>query len=253
MNMSNKAYITRFGQRMFNRNKAAIAALSLILTSISVPSIAQDQITPPVSADEQTSIQLPIAQLAAAADFVALVKVELTSYEYRRGFPISGYADLRVLIPYKVALPTDRISISETGLGAEKCYFPETFPDQDGARFLVFLAEHEDGVYRGHPLGCKLSVLVTDDHAYALRFPLEEHILLLDEQLSRVEPMTFNDPFAIAGAPELTPGRKQALAEQVNGIVLEQGVKYTQGIPIRYFRDLIGRQNIHKPRLSGKY
>ena len=200
-----------------------------------------------------TPSALLIQQLASSADLVAIVQVDLTSYDYKRGFPVDGYAALDVLITYKSSKPVSRIRIREKGLGQDLCYFPPTVPGQEGNRYLVFLAEHEDGDYRGHPLACSLQVLVTDDHAYALRVPLPEKVALTEQQSLFVQPMSFSDPSAITGSAELTDGRKEQLASQVDGIVLESGVKYTKGISIQHFRDLIGAENLKKPRPGSKY
>lgn len=218
---------------------------------------AQEQTTATDEISKVESTHAPsrllIEQLSNSADVVAIAQVALTSYDYRRGFPVSGYAVLEVIIPYKTDKPLRRIRVSEEGFGEDLCYFPPTAPGQEGARYLVFLAEHEDGDYRGHPVRCSLQVLVTDKHAYALRVPLLEPLTLTEEQAEWVEPMTFNDPFAITGSAELTQGRKEQLANNVEGIVVEKGVKYTQGIAINYFRHLIGATNLRKPPSGGKY
>ena len=95
--------------------------------------------------------------------------------------------------------------------------------------------------------------MVTDSHRYALRYPFQGKVVLNEEQLAWVEQLNFNDPFAFAGEAELTLGRKQALAEQIDGIVDERGVKYTKGLPIRYFSQLIGKENLQKPSRDGRY
>ncbi len=199
-----------------------------------------------------------ISELAAAVDLVALVQVEQTQYKYRRGFPISGYADLRILIPYKMGVRTGYVRVRESGLRDNACYFPQTFLGDEGARFLVFMAAIEDNSadlkeFVGHPVGCKLAVLVTDEHDYALRYPLDGMVKLTDEQKQWVQQYQFSDPAAFAGEPELTPGRKQQLAEQVSGIVDARGVKYTLGIHSNHFIDLIGRENLRRATLGGKY
>ncbi len=194
-----------------------------------------------------------ISELAATSDLVAIAKVEFTNYKYRRGFPVDGYADLSILIAYKSAAEADRIRVRDSGLHSNQCYFPTTFPGQDGARFLVFLSRHPDGDFRGNPLTCKLSVLVTDKHRYALRYPLDEQVKLSAEQSSWVTELNFNDPNAFAGSPEMTPGRKAALAAQLDGIVDARGVKYTKGLPIRYFTRLIGTANLQRPSGEGRY
>lgn len=194
-----------------------------------------------------------ISELAASSDVVAIAKVVLTNYEYKRSYPVDGYAVLEILIPYKTEAPLDRIRVRESGLHSGECYFPETYPGEDGARYLVFLSQHPDGDYRGNPLACKLGVLVTDQHRYALRYPLDGNTRLSSEQQNWVEKLTFNDPNAFAGDPEMTIGRKQALAEMIDGEVADQGVKYTNGLPIRYFSQLIGEENIQRPPREGRY
>lgn len=203
--------------------------------------------------DESAVSNALISELAASSDVVVIAKVLYTSYEYRRGFPIDGYADLSVLIPYKTETTLDRIRVRDSGFKSDACYFPATYPGQDGARFLLFLSRHPDGDFRGNPLTCKLSVVVTDNHRYALRYPFEGNVDLNEEQSAWVEQLNFNDPFAFAGEADLTIGRKQALAEQIDGIVDERGVKYTKGLLIRYFSQLIGEENLQKPSREGRY
>lgn len=199
-----------------------------------------------------------ISDLAAAVDLVALVQVEQTQYKYRRGFPVDGYADLRMLIPYKQDVATELIRVRESGLRDNACYFPRTFLGDEGPRYLVFLAAAENNdadlrEYVGHPMGCKLSVLVNREHDYVLRYPLDGNIRLSQPQQEWIKTYDFSDPAAFAGEPELTPGRKQALAERVDGVVDERGVKYTRGIHIRHFRELIGKVNLRRPDRGGKY
>lgn len=203
--------------------------------------------------DQASPSRALISELAASSDVVVVAKVLYTSYEYRRGFPVDGYADLSVLIPYKSETTLERIRVRDSGFRTDSCYFPPTYPGQDGARYLLFLSRHPDGDFRGNPLTCKLSVVVTDNHRYALRYPFEGNVGLNDEQQDWVEPLTFNDPHAFAGEAELTPGRKQALAEQIDGVVDERGVKYTKGLPVRYFSQLIGKENLQKPPRDGRY
>jgi len=235
-------------------------ACAILILFLSTPGWAQ---TAPAdnsaaNAGNDVAPEWLISDLAAAVDLVALVQVEQTQYKYRRGFPIEGYADLRLLIPYKLDAKTDLVRVRESGLRADGCYFPQTFLGDEGARFLVFLAaaaNAEDGIpeYLPHPMGCKQSVLVNAEHDYVLRYPLEGNVRLSDKQRSWLEKFDFSDPAAFAGEPDLTPGRKQKLAEQVDGLVDERGVKYTRGIHIRHFRELIGKENLQRPRSGGKY
>lgn len=209
----------------------------------------------PDSSEETSTAELSvlISELAASSDLVAIAKVDLTSYKYRRGFPIGGFADLRILIPYKAESKVDIVRVRDSGLHTGECYFPATFPGQDGARFLVFLSKHPDGEYRGNPLTCKLSVLVTDQHRYALRYPFDGNTHLTEEQQDWVEKLNFSDPNAFAGTVEMTPGRKAALAAQIDGVVTELGVKYTKGLSINYFTDLLGENNLKRPIKEGHY
>jgi len=205
------------------------------------------------AADNNEDIKVLISELAASSDLVAIARVSYTNYEYRRGFPVDGYADLDILIPYKSDAHIDQIRVRESGLHSNECYFPATFPSQEGARFLVFLSMHTDGDYRGNPMTCKLGVLVTAGHAYAIRYPLDGKVRLTNEQQDWIEDLEFNDPNAFAGTAEMTPGRKAALAEQIEGIVTEFGVKYTKGLPIIRFSQLIGQENIQRPTSTGRY
>ncbi len=205
------------------------------------------------SESQAAEIKVLISELAASSDLVAIARVAYTNYEYRRGFAVDGYADLQILIPYKTETVVDRVRVRESGLHSGECYFPPTFPSQEGARFLVFLSRHPDGDYRGNPVTCKLGVLVTDRHGYAIRYPLDGKARLTVEQQDWIEDINFNDPNAFAGSAEMTPGRKAALAEQIDGIVTEQGVKYTKGLPVTRFSQLIGQENILRPSREGRY
>lgn len=237
------------------RNRGGIACRRLLyamLLLLHLPGHSQ------IGDQTGTQPQWQISDLAAAVDLVALVQVEQTQYQYRRGFEIDGYADLRIMIPYKQDVASELIRVRESGLRENSCYFPRTFLGDEGPRYLVFLAAAEDndaGVreYVGHPMGCKQSVLVSSDHQYVLRYPLEGHVRLADEHAQWIENFDFSDPAAFAGEPELTPGRKQKLAEQVDGVVDERGVKYTRGIHIRHVKDLIGRDNLSRAGRGGKY
>ncbi len=222
--------------------------------------IAQPAINQTTNADqnlnvssESAEIAVLISELAATSDLVAIAKVAFTNYKYRRGFAVDGYADLNILIPYKSNTVVDRIRVRESGLHSGECYFPVTFPGQEGARFLVFLSRHPDGDFRGNPITCKLGVLVTDQHGYAIRYPLDGKARLSDEQQNWVENLNFNDPNAFAGNAEMTPGRKAALAAQIDGIISEQGVKYTKGLPVTRFSQLIGEENLQRPAREGRY
>jgi len=232
----------------------------VILLLTHVPGHAQS--TAPDDAGDKALVaaepQWLLSDLAAAVDLVALVQVEQTQYKYRRGFEVNGYADLRILIPYKQDAAADLIRVRESGLRDNSCYFPRTFLGDEGPRYLVFLAAAANNdadlrEYIGHPMGCKQSVLVTSEHAYVLRYPLDGNITLSKPHESWVQDFDFSDPAAFAGEPELTPGRKQDLAERVDGVVDERGVKYTRGIHIRHFSELIGSENLRRRGKGGKY
>ena len=193
--------------------------------------------TNPISAQPVT-----LADLAARADLVAVVRVLDTDYEYTRGFPSGGTAFLQVLIAYKVGRPLENIiKVYEEGLHAGECYFENPTVWEEGRRHLVFLKfspEVEDQ-YNGLPGGCKLDVLVSRDNRYALRYPVSE-MTLADDLKPFAQSMDFSDEYAYVGNENISPGERQALLEA--GYLVRDGQRFafTHGIELSVIRRLMG-------------
>ena len=185
---------------------------------------------------------LSLAELAAQADVIALAQVRDTDYRYRRDYPVSGSAYLKVLIPYKVDQPLEIIDIYEFGLRAGECYFPNPSVFEEGRRYLVFLQRDPDDAerYRGLPSGCALEVLVTAENQYALRWPIDG-IPLSDELQALATPTTFGDSYAVLEEEDLRSEQRDEYLEM--GWIEpgeQEGYHYTRGIDLAAIRSLMG-------------
>lgn len=183
-----------------------------------------------------------LAELAARADLVAVVRVLDTDYEYARGFPSGGTAFLQVLVAYKVSRPLeDIIKVYEEGLHAGECYFENPTVWEEGRRHLVFLKfspEVEDQ-YNGLPGGCKLDVLVSRDNRYALRYPVSG-IAVADDLNPYARSMDFSDEYAHVKDENISPDERQALLDA--GYLVKNGQRFafTHGIELSVIRKLMG-------------
>ena len=199
----------------------------------------------PLSALEETPetpAPVSLAELASAADLIAVVRVADTDYEYTREFPTGGTAFLQILIPYKVSRPLpDIIEVYEEGLRAGECYFENPTVLEEGRRHLVFLkfSEEFEDQYNGLAQGCRLDVLVTSENTYALRFPLNG-IELSDDLASIVQPIDYADAYAVFDFEGLNPEERIELQE--NGYLERDGgaYKYTHGVALSEVRKLMG-------------
>lgn len=179
------------------------------------------------------------SRLAAESDLVALTQLEGLDYERRRGFPVSGHAWAEVLIRYKAPRPIDLLRIEESGLGPDRCYFPDVPLWQELPRYLVFLDQAEGRNFTGHRGGCMLEVLVTSDHRYAVRWP-QDNLVLRDEELEWVEALDFIGPGATIDSSEMTSLRREALIRDYAMEAVDRSqLRYTRGIPLAVFRDRI--------------
>lgn len=188
-----------------------------------------------------------LAELAADADLIAVVRVRDAQYERIRDFPSAGYAYLEVLIAYKGTQKGSVIEVQEKGLGEDKCYYPELGTWQfEGDRFLVFLKRGKGkAVYRGRAPGCRLPVLVTADNRYALRYPVRG--LRIDSP-DAVQPIDYLDPAAYVDAADFTSAGIQELESyyQARRVVPDDPLAppslkyvYTLGVPISRLRELL--------------
>jgi hypothetical protein len=202
-----------------------------------------------IAAQEEVQEELPeeiqsvtLSELAEKADVIALVRVLDTDYEYTREFPSGGTAFLKVLIPYKVTIPLeDILDVYEEGLHPGECYFDNPTVLEEGRRYLVFLKLSEDvkGQYNGLEQGCRLEVLVRNDDQYAVRYPATG-ILLSDDLGSHATHMSFADNYAVLEDEDISPDERKDLLEK--GFLEQQDLqfKYTHGIELREFRELLG-------------
>lgn len=205
-----------------------------------------------VHAEQETNIPVPtLAELAAAADVVALAQVRATDYEYVRDFPSGGTAFLRVLIPYRVTRPIgDFVEVYEEGLHDFECYFEDPAVTEEGRRYLVFLRANPEveGQFKGQESGCALEVLVTRDNKYALRFPLSG-IRVANDVHNLAVPLSFADNYAVLEDDDISVEERNAL---LTGGYLERlddgGFRYTHGVHLADIRPLLGEDNLTKDR-----
>jgi len=186
-----------------------------------------------------------LAERAAAADIVALGQLDRIDYQYERDFPVAGEAWLRPLITYKSRAPlTGVLVVHEQGLGEHKCYFPRMAPWDERPRYLLFLTgQAENKALRGHPDGCAIEVLVTDDGSYAARWPQPafggEHGRGGQVLQSRVEEMTFQGPMARIDASDMLAHQRRARAEREFMRVEGTTLIPTRGIELSQLRRLM--------------
>jgi hypothetical protein len=192
-----------------------------------------------------------LADYAGQADFIGLVQVLDTDYEYQREFPSGGTAFLRVLIPYKTNRPVpDIIELYEEGLHEHECYFPNASPAEEGRRYLLFARDNPEveEQFLGLEQGCALTVLVTADNSYALQYPLDG-LEVSDELDELAAPTDFADAYAILDYENLAVDRRNSLLEA--GYLEERDdrtYKVTYGISLAAFRELIGEENLTRDR-----
>ena len=223
-----------------------------ILVIVSGTLLAQDERpVPPIS----------LADLGAKAEVIVLAQVKDTDYFYRRGYPVSGSAYLKILIPYKIDKPMEIIEIHEQGLHENECYFPNPTVFEEGRRYLLFLKRDPDKPerYRGLAEGCALDVLVERDNHYALRYPVTG-INLADALEDLAVEMQFGDSYAIEDEDSLTSTERNILLDAGWIAPLEESRKktvpgvlgtpqpettgpqwiYTRGIDLATIRKMLG-------------
>jgi hypothetical protein len=222
---------------------AAMTGQAQVIETVGVDPLVRPapeaEVLPPVS----------LADLAAAADVVALVQMRDGDYRYQREYPVSGSAYLKVLIPYKVDQPLDLVDVYEKGLHENECYFPNPTVFEEGRRYLVFLRRDPDDPerYRGLAQGCAVDVLVTDDYRYALRLPVTG-IDLADPLPDHAIEMSFADPYAHETFETLDSAQRESwLAE---GWLRPEGEElvYTKGVNLETVRTLMGPAGVSLDR-----
>ncbi len=183
----------------------------------------------PVSAqDEHPVSPISLADLGAKAEVIVLAQVKDTDYFYRREYPVSGSAYLKILIPYKIDKPKEIIEVYERGLHKNECYFSNPTVFEEGRRYLLFLKREPDRPerYRGLAEGCALDVLVERDNHYALRFPVTGIDLAGSLDELAVE-MQFGDAYAIENEDSLTSTERNALLEAGWIVPFEDSIEKT--------------------------
>ncbi len=211
--------------------------------------------------DERPAPPISLADLGAKADVIVLAQVKDTDYFYRHGYPVSGSAYLKILIPYRIDKPADIIEVYEKGLHPNECYFPNPTVFEEGRRYLLFLqrdAEHPER-YRGLAQGCALDVLVDVDNHYALRYPVTG-IALADSLDELATEMKFGDAYAIEDEDSLSSNERNILLgagwiapldepekKRVPGVLGMPQAKvpgrqwtYTHGIDLSTIRKMLG-------------
>jgi hypothetical protein len=199
-------------------------------------------------AEETTSRALSPAELAADSDVVVLAQLDRVNYEMRRGFPVEGRAWLKVLVRYKVPQPLDLVRVGEEGFSDDRCYFDEVPMWKELPRYLLFLNQDEGRGFRGNRNGCKLDVLVTSDNRYAVRWPQDNlHLDTFGESL--VQELDFHGPSAFVDVSEMTSIRREDLQQRY--FLADDGegrYRYTRGILLEDFRQLLGEDNLTQDR-----
>jgi hypothetical protein len=205
----------------------------ILLLTLALPGYAETESRP-----------LTPAELAAESDLVVLVQVDRVNYEYRRGFPVEGRAWLKVLVRYKVPQPIDLVRLVEEGFGEDRCYFADTPMWEEPPRYLLFANQVERRNFEGNRNGCKLEVVVTRDNQYAVRWP-QDNLNLDEDGLALVRELEFQGPGASIDVSEMTSIRREDMMERY---YLEdagdQRYRYTRGILLEDFRQLLGEENL---------
>ncbi len=187
-----------------------------------------------------------LAQMAADADAIAVVRVNLTEYQKTRKFPSSGFALLEVLVPYRGVTKGQVLEVTERGLGDTRCYYPELGTWQiEGDRFLAFLKRGENDTWRGHAPACRLPVLVDGNHQFVLRHPIKG---LRVDDASAIKKVVYADPAARVDASDFTRAKIDELETyyQATRVVSNDPLappdvvyQYSQGIYLHDVRRLM--------------
>ncbi len=211
------------------------------------PAAAQKTAQPPQSSQQGANGQT-LSEMAADADAIAVVRVNLTEYQKTRAFPSSGWALLEVLVAYRGVSRGDKLEVREKGLGDQRCYYPELGAFQfEGDRFLVFLKRSEGETWRGQAPACRLPVLVDSKNQFALRYPVKGLVI---EDPSVIRAIEFVDPASRVDASDFTQSQIQQLKTfyQAKRVISDDPLappdlvfQYSQGLYLSDVRRLINQ------------
>jgi len=207
------------------------AVLMLFVTTISVAA----ELTKP-----EPPAGISLAAMAAKAELIVLAQVRDTDYLYRREFPVSGSAFLKVLIAYKGDQTEEIIEVYEQGLHKNECYFQNPSVQEEGRRFLLFLRkdDEKENRFRGLAEGCALDVLVGKDNQYILRLPVTG-IPITDELEQLAQAFEFSDAYSRETEESLSPKERDLLLQA--GLITRTGEHYvyTRGVKLSEIRLLM--------------
>jgi hypothetical protein len=189
-------------------------------------------------------------ELAAESDYVVMARLLIYEYEQRRDIPVEGKTWFDVLVPYKVPRPVNRLRVVEEGFGDDKCYFDDIALYEDMPRYLLFLITDDEGDVRGHPDVCALPILVTTDNRYVVRWPITR-VTLDDDVEDLVQEFEFHGTGAFIDLSEMTSLRREDTIEELDLVQIERGkYRYTRGILLEDFRQLLGAENLTRDRIQ---
>ncbi len=191
------------------------------------------------------ALEPTLQELANEADFVAIVKVIDTDYEFVRSkrFPIKGQALLKTLIPYKGTSLNDVTEVPEKGRRDDACYFPNF--TEFGGRYLTFLKKNKDSKYSGKLPYCALPVYVTENNQYALRYPV---LGIRGIDPAMIRELNFTDASA---SMETYPFTREQIRNYIDDwFMREVGEKliFTRGIYLQDIRPTIFPQGMFEAR-----
>lgn len=230
--------------------------IAIVFLLLSLPLAAQEASESGESAgDEEDRPLTTPSERAAESDYVVLAQIDVFDYEERRGVPVSGDTWVDVLVRYKVPRPSDRYKIVEKGHGEQKCYFPEADLWNELPRYLLFLVDKSDGEGRevsGHPDGCAVPVVTTTDNKYVVRWPIK-HMRFESDVESLVQEFEFHGPGTVIDLENMLGFEREEAIERMHLEPVEDRrfrYRYTRGIPLRDFRELLGSENLTRDRIQ---
>lgn len=210
------------------------------------------------SNDEEQGEERPLttpSERAAESDYVVLAQLEVYDYEERRDVPVSGDTWVDVLVRYKVPRPAERLKIFEKGHGERKCYFQGADLWTELPRYLLFLVDDPDAEgrkVRGHPDGCALPVVTTTDNQYVVRWPIDNMRFDADVE-SMVREYEFHGPGSFTDLEDMLSFEREEAIERMHLEPMEERrfrYRYTRGIPLSDFRQLLGAENLTRDRIQ---